>query len=78
MRDTELKPVDRAMFWIEYVLRHKGAPHLKSSASELTWYEYRNLDVAVFLASVLAIAGTFFLGSIITAVASCVSAGVNN
>lgn len=32
-------------YWTEYVIRHKGAPHLKSQALNLTWYQYFLLDV---------------------------------
>ncbi|KAF5289137.1 hypothetical protein FQR65_LT02027 [Abscondita terminalis] len=45
MKDQILKPLDNAVFWIEYVLRHQGAPHLKSAALNLTWYQYLLLDV---------------------------------
>lgn len=33
------------MYWIEYVIRHKGAPHLLTAAINLTWYQYYLLDV---------------------------------
>ena len=44
-RDNPMKPMDTAMYWIEYVIRHKGAKHLKSPAVNLTWYQYLLLDV---------------------------------
>ncbi|VTJ88316.1 Hypothetical predicted protein [Marmota monax] len=28
-RDQPVKPLDRAVFWIEFVMRHKGAKHLR-------------------------------------------------
>ncbi|XP_031347664.1 UDP-glucuronosyltransferase 2C1-like [Photinus pyralis] len=40
MHDQPLSPLEKSMYWIEYVLRHKGAPHLKSSAMTLNWYQY--------------------------------------
>lgn len=41
--------MDEAMFWIEYVIRHKGANHLHSAATKLSWYEYLSLDVIAFI-----------------------------
>ena len=50
MKDRENKPIDTAMYWIEYVIRHKGAYHLPSRpAIELAWYQYFLLDVICFL-----------------------------
>ncbi|XP_062054743.1 UDP-glucuronosyltransferase 2B16-like isoform X2 [Lepus europaeus] len=47
--DQPMKPLDRAVFWIEYVMRHKGAKHLRVAAHDLTWYQYHSLDVIGFL-----------------------------
>ncbi|CAB3246117.1 unnamed protein product [Arctia plantaginis] len=34
--DRPMKPLDLGIYWIEYVLRHKGATHLRSPALDLT------------------------------------------
>ncbi|KFO23825.1 UDP-glucuronosyltransferase 2B17 isoform X1 [Fukomys damarensis] len=47
--DQPMKPLDRAAFWIEFVMRHKGAKHLRPLAHNLTWYQYHSLDVIGFL-----------------------------
>ncbi|KAM7167595.1 UDP-glucuronosyltransferase 2A2-like isoform 2-T2 [Macrochelys suwanniensis] len=47
--DQPIKPLDRAVFWIEFVMRHKGAKHLRPAAHTLTWYQYHCLDVLAFL-----------------------------
>ena len=47
--DQPVKPLDRAIFWIEFVMRHKGAKHLRPAAHSLTWYQYHSLDVIGFL-----------------------------
>ena len=47
-RDNPTDPMEQAMFWIEYVLKYRGAPHIKSAAIDLTWYEYLLLDVIGF------------------------------
>lgn len=44
-RDNLVEPMDEAIHWIEYVIKHKGASHLKSSAVNMPWYEYLLLDV---------------------------------
>ncbi|XP_040181889.1 UDP-glucuronosyltransferase 2A1-like isoform X3 [Rana temporaria] len=43
--DQPVKPLDRAVFWIEFVMRHKGAKHLRPASHDLTWYQYHCLDV---------------------------------
>ncbi|XP_018409092.1 PREDICTED: UDP-glucuronosyltransferase 2A1-like isoform X5 [Nanorana parkeri] len=43
--DQPMKPLDRAVFWIEFVMRHKGAKHLRPASHDLTWYQYHCLDV---------------------------------
>ncbi|XP_044159613.1 UDP-glucuronosyltransferase 2A1-like isoform X4 [Bufo gargarizans] len=47
--DQPLKPLDRAVFWIEFVMRHKGAKHLRPASHDLSWYQYHCLDVIGFL-----------------------------
>lgn len=34
-----------AIHWIEFVIRHKGAPHLRNPGLKLNWYQYYFLDV---------------------------------
>ncbi|XP_068869496.1 UDP-glucuronosyltransferase 2A2-like isoform X3 [Aphelocoma coerulescens] len=53
--DQPVKPLDRAVFWIEFVMRHKGAKHLRPAAHHLTWYQYHSLDVLAFLFTCTAI-----------------------
>ncbi|XP_057380501.1 UDP-glycosyltransferase UGT5-like [Daphnia carinata] len=48
MRDQLESPVERAIYWIEYVIRHQGAPHLRSAARELSFYQRGLLDVILF------------------------------
>ncbi|KAM6120399.1 UDP-glucuronosyltransferase 2A2-like isoform 4-T5 [Pterocles gutturalis] len=53
--DQPLKPLDRAVFWVEFVMRHKGAKHLRPAAHHLTWYQYHCLDILAFLLTCAAI-----------------------
>ncbi|XP_064141816.1 UDP-glucuronosyltransferase 2B31-like isoform X4 [Loxodonta africana] len=55
--DQPVKPLDQAVFWIEFVMRHKGAKHLRPAALSLTWYQYHSLDVIGFLLACVAIVG---------------------
>ncbi|KAK7865280.1 hypothetical protein R5R35_012576 [Gryllus longicercus] len=48
-RDEQQTPLERAVFWSEYVLRHKGAPHLQSAAKDLNFIQYFLLDVLAFI-----------------------------
>uniref|UniRef100_A0A8C9TFX2 Glucuronosyltransferase n=1 Tax=Scleropages formosus TaxID=113540 RepID=A0A8C9TFX2_SCLFO len=48
-RDQPMKPLDRAMFWIEFVMRHKGAAHLRTESYKMPWYAYHSVDVIVVL-----------------------------
>ncbi|KAM4558335.1 UDP-glucuronosyltransferase-like [Odontesthes bonariensis] len=51
--DQPVPPVDLAVFWTEFVMRHKGAAHLRVSAHDLNWIQYHSLDVFGFFAIVL-------------------------
>uniref|UniRef100_A0A8D1PXW7 UDP-glucuronosyltransferase n=1 Tax=Sus scrofa TaxID=9823 RepID=A0A8D1PXW7_PIG len=51
-KDRPIEPLDLAVFWVEFVMRHKGAPHLRPAAHDLTWYQYHSLDVIGFLLAV--------------------------
>ena len=54
-RDTPMKPMDTAIFWIEFVMRHKGAAHLRTESYRLPWYSYHSVDVILFLIGVVLI-----------------------
>ncbi|XP_036390520.1 UDP-glucuronosyltransferase 2C1-like [Megalops cyprinoides] len=55
-QDQPMKPLDRAIFWVEYVMRHKGAAHLRTESYKMPWYSYHSVDViAVLLAAILLI-----------------------
>ncbi|KAL1459858.1 hypothetical protein WDU94_011811 [Cyamophila willieti] len=46
-------PLDRAVYWTEYVLRHKGAPHLSSYSRHLSWYQLYSVDVILTMLALL-------------------------
>ena len=48
------KPLDRAVWWIEHLMRHPSlADHMKSPVHNLAWYQYYLLDVLAFIGFVL-------------------------
>lgn len=40
-----MSPAEAVVYWTDYVIRHKGAPHLKSQALKLSWYQHFLFDV---------------------------------
>lgn len=57
-RDDTQTPIEKAVSSIEYVLRHKGAPFLRSPAVDMPVYQQALLDV---VAGLLAITILFFI-----------------
>eukprot|EP00092_Neocalanus_flemingeri_P026671 GFUD01028916.1.p1 GENE.GFUD01028916.1~~GFUD01028916.1.p1 ORF type:complete len:551 (-),score=119.39 GFUD01028916.1:114-1766(-) len=47
--DARDPPLDRAVWWVEYVIRHKGAQFLRPHSLDLAWYQYHLLDVIAFI-----------------------------
>ncbi|CAL1572943.1 unnamed protein product [Knipowitschia caucasica] len=52
-RDQPLSPMEQALFWVEYVMRHRGAAHLRTQAYSMPWYSYYGLDVLLLLMTVV-------------------------
>ncbi|XP_059481177.1 UDP-glucosyltransferase 2-like [Neocloeon triangulifer] len=48
-RDTMHTPLEEAVFWVEYVIRHKGAKHLRPAGQHLNWIQLHSIDVIAFL-----------------------------
>ncbi|XP_073847615.1 UDP-glycosyltransferase UGT5-like isoform X2 [Musca autumnalis] len=44
-RDRPMEARETAVYWIEYVIRHNGAKHLRSAGLDLKWYQLYLLDV---------------------------------
>lgn len=49
MRDRPVQPLDNAIYWIEYVARFEGAPHLRYPGIDLSWYQRCLLDIIGFI-----------------------------
>ncbi|KAM4524103.1 UDP-glucuronosyltransferase 2C1-like [Odontesthes bonariensis] len=63
-RDQPMHPADTAVFWIEFVMRHKGAAHLRTESYKMPWYVYYSVDVLCFLMAVLSMLTAVVVGSL--------------
>uniref|UniRef100_A0A8D0CDU6 2-hydroxyacylsphingosine 1-beta-galactosyltransferase n=1 Tax=Salvator merianae TaxID=96440 RepID=A0A8D0CDU6_SALMN len=45
-KDQPGHPVDRTVYWINYILRHNGAQHLRAAVYTVSSYQYFLLDIA--------------------------------
>ena len=53
MKDSPRTPLEKTGDWVEYVLRHGGARHLRAQVFNIPWYQYYLLDVIAFLVAVV-------------------------
>ncbi|XP_030748578.1 UDP-glucuronosyltransferase 2C1-like [Sitophilus oryzae] len=47
--DRPMKPMDTAVYWVDYVIRNKGAGHLRVGSIHQKWYQYHLVDMILFL-----------------------------
>lgn len=57
-----MKPLDRAIYWIEYVIRNDGAKYLISDSIELNDAQYFLFDITICLLLIIGII-TYFIYS---------------
>eukprot|EP00058_Branchiostoma_floridae_P009846 XP_002595334.1 hypothetical protein BRAFLDRAFT_87571 [Branchiostoma floridae] len=75
-RDQPQSPMERAVWWIEHVIKHGGLPHLRARAVELPWYQYYLLDVAAFLLGICsAVLGTLWYSCTFVCMKVCCKRG---
>ncbi|XP_047220789.1 UDP-glucuronosyltransferase 2C1-like isoform X2 [Girardinichthys multiradiatus] len=54
-REQPVAPLSTATFWLEFVMRHGGAKHLRMASHDLYWFQYYSLDAgAALLLSMIA------------------------
>lgn len=70
--DRPIHPMNESIYWVEYVIRHGGAKHLKSAAANLSFFTYFLMDVFAVIAIgmiviflVMALTMKFVISSII-------------
>ncbi|XP_049809361.1 UDP-glycosyltransferase UGT5-like [Schistocerca nitens] len=54
-REHQERSLDTAVWWVEYVIRHNGASHLRSAALDLSWWQLLLLDVIAFVVAAASI-----------------------
>uniref|UniRef100_A0A1Q3FQR5 UDP-glucuronosyltransferase n=2 Tax=Culex tarsalis TaxID=7177 RepID=A0A1Q3FQR5_CULTA len=52
IRDQPMRPVDKAVWWTEYVIRHQGASHYRYKPAKMPAWQYHYYDVVAFLFTV--------------------------
>lgn len=52
MRDELIPAKDLGVYWIEHVLRHKGAKHLQLIGKDMSFHQRYLLDVIAFLVGI--------------------------
>ncbi len=48
-RDQPVAPLSTAVFWVEFVMRHGGARHLRLASHDLNWFQYHSVDTGAAL-----------------------------
>ncbi|XP_051877213.1 UDP-glucuronosyltransferase 1A1-like [Pristis pectinata] len=44
-KDRLVEPLELSVYWLEFVMKHRGAKHLQTAAHDLNWIQYHCLDV---------------------------------
>ena len=58
LKDRRQTSLQEIIDWIEYVLRHGGARHLRAEVFNIPWYQYYLLDVMAFLVAIVTLVVT--------------------
>lgn len=53
MKDAPITQNEAVVYWTEYVIKHKGAPYLRTTAVDMPLYEYLLSDVILFVSVML-------------------------
>ncbi|KAL7041126.1 hypothetical protein ACKWTF_000660 [Chironomus riparius] len=52
-KDRPMNAQDTAVYWVEYVLRHNGAPHLHYPGADLNFFQANSIDVILFIFAII-------------------------
>lgn len=66
-KDRQNTPKEEVIYWTEYVIKHKGAHHLKTAALKLSWYQYFLIDIliTIVLIALVSLSGIILLLKVI-------------
>ena len=53
LKDRRRTPLEETADWLEYVIRHGGAQHLRAQVFNMPWYQHYLLDVMAFLVAIV-------------------------
>ena len=53
LKDRRRTPLEETGDWLEYVIRHGGAQHLRAQVFNMPWYQQYLLDVMAFLVAIV-------------------------
>lgn len=52
-KDRPYNSTENVIWWIEFVMRHKKANHLRFTDSDKPWYQRYDMDIIALLAPIL-------------------------
>ena len=55
LQDQKESPKERATWWVEYAIRHKGDSHMTYAGKRLHYLQYVMADVVVFWLTILVV-----------------------
>ncbi|KAM0725023.1 UDP-glycosyltransferase UGT5 [Formica fusca] len=55
LHDLPYDPLNNAIWWVEHVIRHKGARHLRNKSRDMPWYKTQLLDMLAIVLISLAL-----------------------
>ena len=53
LMDQKEHPLDRAVWWLEHLMRHPHVYEGKNPVHKLAWYQYHSLDVLAFILAII-------------------------
>ncbi|CAL1683792.1 unnamed protein product [Lasius platythorax] len=67
LHDVPYDPLNNSVWWVEHVIRHDGAPHLRNKSRDMPWYMTQLLDILgiILLVTLLVILAIILLVSYI-------------
>lgn len=61
-RDNPIEPIEKAVFYVEHVIRSNGAAHLKTAATKLSFWQIHLIDQIVFILALITATALIAIG----------------